>query len=1117
MPRGLRYGLDQFSRSAAPASPRARPRPPPGVDINATRRTGDTTPLTLPDLLDHRAAGHPGRTALLVPGGGSVTYGQWREQALRAAHGLARAGVRPGDRVTLLFTNRTWEQYAVALLAVHYAGAAALVVREDLSAADVTRLVELADARWTLRGTDRPAPAGPAPDGPGPGPATDLALADLLAAPPATDPPDRAPHRPGPDDLAQIIGTSGTTGTPKGVGAAHGSLTAGLRLDPRPRPYAHSGHALHAFPIGTNAAQVALLNALTGHPTTVCLPRFDAEEFGRAVARYRVGTVFLVPSMAAELIDSGTADRHDLGSVLLVSCSAAALPGAVAAGLARALPGATLVNTYTSAEASPAQISAVVDAARPGSVGRPADPADLRVLTPDGTPVPPGGTGEIWLRQPGPPRRYVGDGARSAAVFRDGWVRMGDLGRLDDAGYLYLVDRESDLIKSGALKVSTLRIEEVLHEHPQVADAAALGVPHPVMGSVPVAAVVPAAGGLDPDDLRLFLSTRLARPELPVRILLTDSLPRNPSGKVVKHELRARFETAAPAGGRAPDTAAERTLARLWQRVLARPVRTVEEEFFALGGDSFRAVQLAAAISGEFGVAAGTALVFERPSLRAQAAWLADAAPVPVPDDTDTAVGTATATGGAAPADTGAGAGAAPAPVSPFLAELRAQAHEVPLTSQQENFLRWTAEAPGRNVGVIPVVFRVRDPLDTGVLRRALLEAVHRHPALRTRFAPVPGAAPGVLRAVVDEQPQADVLLLDATGLDDDQVSARLIAERDRPTDPAAGPMTRLVVASRGPRDHVVLLAVHHLVADGWSVGVLLQELGVLYSAFRRGRPAPPGRPGPAYGELVAWSNAHWPTSRRHFARALAGAPEGIGPFPGRQDVETALIGAHRFTVPAERAAALRERATELGATPFLALAAVWSGLLAAHSGATDLVLMTPVPGRTRPEAERVIGCFVQSLLLRVDATGSPGFAELLDRVRTASTAALDHQLYPFAEFSPQVPFAAWLRYESWNAPAQLPGLACTEWELPRNVTQPWPMPGGDRHVPELMASEQPDGSLRCWLRHNEHAFAPDAVAALADAFLAALDAAVGAAVRVAAGAPVGTAVVAPVGAPPNG
>ncbi|MED7953784.1 AMP-binding protein [Streptomyces sp. BE303] len=1030
--------------------------PFPGVVINT--RSTVSTPLTLTDLLDDRAARHPDRTALLAPGRPALDYRGWRERAVRAAHGLARAGVRPGERVLLLFPNSAWDEYAVAFLAVHYAGAAGVVVREDLGPDDTARLAAASEVRRAVAGTadDPRAEAAGVPC---------LRLAALEAA----DGPDEPPHRPDPEDLAQVIGTSGTTGAPKGVHAAHASLTAGQRLDPRPRPYAHSAHAVQAFPIGTNAAQVVLVNALVAAPATICLPRFDAEEFGRTVEEYRAGTVFLVPSMAVELLNSGVAARRDLSSVLLVSSSAAALPAPVAVALREALPGATVVNTYTSAEASPAQISAVVDARRPGSVGRPANPADLRLLDADGRPVGPGTVGEVWLRQPGPPRGYVAGRAASDAVFRDGWVRMGDLGRLDADGYLYLVDRESDIIKSGALKVSTLRIEDVLHAHPQVADAAALGVPHAVMGAVPVAAVVPAAGGLDLDELRLFLSARLGRAELPVRILVTDRLPRNPSGKVVKHELRARFEEPAAddpaAPGTPPATDRETALAALWRKVLGRQVRAVEDEFFALGGDSFRAVQLAAAITAEFGVAASTALVFERPSLRAQAAWLDDA-PAAVDDRAPAAV----------------------AEVSAYLRELRAQPHDVPLTSQQENFLRWTAEAEGRNVGSVAVMFRVTEALRTDLLAEALREAVRRHPALRTRFVPVPDAAqPGVRRAVVDEQPEVDVVLVDAPGESDDEVSARLVAVRDRLTDIGEGPMACLAVVSRGEDDHAVLLAVHHIVADGWSVGVLLRELGVLYSALRRGRPAPAPRPGPEYAELVAWSNAHWAASRAHFARTLAGAPEAVHPFPGRADTETVLSAAHRFAVPAARAEALRARATEAGATPFQALAAVWLGLLAECSGQTDLVLMTPVPGRTRPEAERAIGCFVQSLLLRIDASGAPGFAELLAHVRDTSTAALDHQLYPFAEFSPQAPFAAWLRYESWSAPAQLPGLACDAWEVPRSATVPYPMPGGDRHVPELAATEQPDGSLVCWLRYNEHAFAPEVVEALAVALEARL------------------------------
>lgn len=158
---------------------------------------------------------------------------------------------------------------------------------------------------------------------------------------------------------------------------------------------------------------------------------------------------------------------------------------------------------------------------------------------------------------------------------------------------------------------------------------------------------------------------------------------------------------------------------------------------------------------------------------------------------------------------------------------------------------------------------------------------------------------------------------------------------------------------------------------------------------------------------------------------------------------------AHPFTVGSGPAGRLRERAGALGVTPFMAVAALWSGLLTARADSPDLVLMTPVPGRTRAEAQQAVGCLVQSLLVRVDCSGGPGFAELAERVRRAATGALDHQMYPYAEFKPHVvAFPAWLRYESWAADAHLPGLRCEPWELPRAPPCPGRCPAGTSGSP---------------------------------------------------------------------
>jgi acyl-CoA synthetase (AMP-forming)/AMP-acid ligase II len=458
--------------------------------------------VTLCHLLRERAVAEPDREAMALSSLGALPFGQWEKRSDAVAAGLLAQGVTQGERIGLVFGNGDWLEYAVAFLGVLKARAVAVPLSDQLAEADVEAMLRHCGAARVLRPGALPSAEG-------------------------------VPELPLPSDPAQILYTSGTTGRPKGVLATHANLAYGW--GGRRRPFAHSRYLAHAFPIGTNAGQWMLANAIGAHPTVVTLGRFTPGRFARMIEQYRAGTVFLVPTMAIELLAAGAHTRHDLSSVLLLGSAAAPLPAKVAAELTSAFPRATIANYYTSTEAAPAQTVMLYDSGRPSSVGRAASGGAVRIMSPDGEPLPAGETGEVWMRSPTASRTYFGDTAATGEVFRDGWVRMGDLGRLDGDGYLYLVDRESDVIKSGAYKVSTLHVEEAVYQHPDVVEAAAFGVPHPALGKAVAVAVV---GAVDHTELRAFLTGRLAPHEQPYRLVTLDSLPRNHGGKVDKRTLR---------------------------------------------------------------------------------------------------------------------------------------------------------------------------------------------------------------------------------------------------------------------------------------------------------------------------------------------------------------------------------------------------------------------------------------------------------------------------------------------------------------------------------------------------------------------------------------------------
>lgn len=499
--------------------------------------TPGSAPGTVAGLLLAGAETAPDAVAIVVDGRASLTLGAWAERAAAGAAVLARRGLGPGDRVAVRCAPTGWIDYAVSALAVQWAGGVVVGLPADPAAGEVAVRIDRCGVTGVVLGDGVPAPAHAR---------WTVHTDELRGGRPARGRPAAA----GPDDLAEILHTSGTTGAPKAVAVTHANLTHGR--GPRSRVVRGAASALCPVPLGTNAGHSALMLALTAPTTVHVLSRTGPDDVAAAVARSRIEMAVLPPRVLRRWA-AGAADAHDLSSLTTLMLGSSLVPSASVRRLARLVPDAALVVGYGSTEAAPTFLRFTVPPGGEVPVDGPlplrsgADDTGVRVVDAAGEPVPPGELGEICLRVPGPRRSYHADPAATAAVFLPaGWTRMGDLGRLDPDGTLHFFDRARHVVRTVAGPVSTSAIEETLQWCPGVVESAAFGLPA-AGGDVPAVAVL-LDGASQPPDIPGFLRDRLPPDGTAARVFVVDDLPRGPLGKVLKERLRDRFAAAEPGG-----------------------------------------------------------------------------------------------------------------------------------------------------------------------------------------------------------------------------------------------------------------------------------------------------------------------------------------------------------------------------------------------------------------------------------------------------------------------------------------------------------------------------------------------------------------------------------------
>ncbi|MCP5155130.1 MAG: amino acid adenylation domain-containing protein [Ectothiorhodospiraceae bacterium] len=927
--------------------------------------------------------------------GGRLTYAELDAESSRLVGHLASRGVRPGDRVAVLAERGP--RLVSAIVAVARAGAACVPLEPEHPDARLCALLDDAAPRAVL--ADRAHAARVAGGG--------RVLVDLdeaAATPAPTCPPQ---HAPAPTDIAYVIYTSGSTGTPKGVEVTHRNLARLLDQQRAELAFVADDVWTLFHSVAFDFSVWELWGALVHGARLVVVPRALARSTPRflGLLRDEAVTVLNQTPTAFLALDAEDARAPSASAALalrLVILGGEALnPAALRGWIARhgdRRP--QLVNMYGITETTvhvTYRPLAARDVDGGGSpIGRPLPDLTTYLLDRGGRPVPPGVVGEIHVGGAGVAAGYLGQPDLTRERFppdpfvpRDPALpapprmyRSGDLARwvrAPDGGLeLEFLGRRDDQLALGGYRVEPGEVEAALLGHPDVGQAAVVARQAETPGAAPrlVAYVVASPGRTAPESsaLRAHLGARVPAHMVPVTCIVLDALPRTANGKLDRAALP---DAAAPRphldrAPVAPRTDRERELVGLFESVLGLRSVGVEDDFFALGGTSLAAMQLAARARAECALDLSLVSVFDCPTV-AGLARLASAAHAVPPGSK-----------GAPPADV------LPADADPALR---------PLTFAQERVWFVLELEPTNRAYEFLSVLRLQGRLDVDALEASLAAIVRRHEIYRTTFETAPsGPMQRVHPPWRPALPVTDLRALEPTARE----TAVEAATRSIRADAFALdrlPLVRWRLLRLADDDHRLLHFEHHLLHDGWSFVLFLRELLDGYEAGPAAMTPAPPQPGALAARQRAWLQSEGARAQLAYWRErLRGAPPVLD-LPS--DRPRPAISAHRgraqrVDLGGEATTRLRDFAAANGVTPHMVLLAAFATLLGRHADAEEVVIGAGVAGRHWAGAEQVMGMLINSVALRVDLAGAPDTRALLGRIRDTTVAAYRHQDVPF-------------------------------------------------------------------------------------------------------------------------